>query len=370
MKCIVLDLGAFTLIIIGLDVGGANIKAVKISVHNHEIKILSIFREYFPLWVYGKNGLERKLKDIKKGMVGHERYYVAVCMTAELSDVYRIKKEGVEHIVKSSAEIFNDAIDIGFISSDMRVLSSYEAIENYLKVAGANWAASAWFLEKHSYRLNIENSIFIDVGSTTTTIIPIINGKAMVRGFTDFEKLIVGELVYTGALRSNVIGIVRKVPLKGLYARVCNERFALIGDVNLILGNISSTEYTTETADGRGTSVVEAMERLARVACGDAVVLNGFEIREMARYIYEMQIYTVFEALMQIRSYIASLALDPSLFKVIMAGIGRFLVREAARRADFKVIIEIDDLIGAQISSVFPAYAAAMMMYHRVSNIL
>ncbi len=358
------------MIVVGLDIGGANIKAVKIdvSVYDNKVRILQILREYYPIWIHGKKGLEEKLKNFRKSTISNDQYYVAICMTAELSDVYRIKREGVEHIVKSSMEVFNDAIDIGFISSEMKLLSGDEAIKNYLKVAGANWAASAWLLEKNSYKWGIENSIFIDIGSTTTTLIPIIGGKASVRGFTDIEKLIVGELVYTGILRSNVVGIVDRVPLKGLYTRICNERFALIGDVHLVLRNISSSGYTTETADGRGVSIEEAMERLARVVCGDIEMLNNFEVKEIARYIYEMQINIIFNALMQIRSYIASLNIDPSIFKVIIAGIGKFLASEAAKRADFKIIMDVDDLIGSQIAAVLPAYAAAMMMYQKVSK--
>ncbi len=350
------------MIVIGLDIGGANIKAVKVECYRDEVKVLSILREYFPLWIYGRKGLEDKLKEIKESIVGNEKYYVSICMTAELSDVYRVKKDGVEHIVKLSMDIFNNAIDIGFVSTDKTLVSGNEAIDNYLKVAGANWAASAWFLERYSKRWGVENSVFIDIGSTTATLIPIINGKTCIRGFTDPEKLTVGELIYTGVLRSNVVGIVSKIPLKGLYTRICNEKFALIGDIHLVLGNISSNEYTTETADGRGKSVDEAMERIARIPCGDKLMINSFEIKEIARYVYESQIYMVFEALMQIRSYIASLGLDPSIFKAIIAGIGKFLAREAAIRAGFKTIIDIDYIVGSQISSIFPAYAAAMMM--------
>ncbi|MCS7111822.1 MAG: hydantoinase/oxoprolinase family protein [Ignisphaera sp.] len=353
------------MIIIGFDIGGANIKAVKIGVYDNQLTILHTIREYFPVWIRGKKGLEEKLRKLKRVVIGEgaEQYRVAICMTAELSDTYRIKREGVEHVVKASMDAFSDAMDIGFVSYEMKLVTGYEAVRNYTKIAGANWAASAWLLERNSYRWGIENSVFVDVGSTTTTIIPIVSGRVYVRGFTDVEKLIVGELVYTGVLRSNVVGIVNSVPIKGFYARVCNERFALVGDVHLVLGNISSDSYTTETADGRGTSVYEAAERLSRIVCGDVELLNSFEIREIARYIYEMQIATVFSALMQIRSYIASLGIDPSSFTVVSAGIGGFLVGEAAKRAGFKTVVDVDSLAGPGVSAVLPAYAAAVMMY-------
>jgi uncharacterized hydantoinase/oxoprolinase family protein len=95
-------------------------------------------------------------------------------------------------------------------------------------------------------------------------------------------------------------------------------------------------------------------------------MLNEEEVREMARYIYEAQIFRVFEALMQIRSWIASMGLRLDNFVVVVAGLGKYMAEEAARRAGFREVIDIDKLLPAPISSVFPAYATALMVYDRV----
>ncbi len=172
--------------------------------------------------------------------------------------------------------------------------------------------------------------------------------------------------MYTGVLRSNVATIVDKVPYKGFFARVSSERFALSGDVHLVLGYINSSEYSTETADGRGKSVGEAVDRLSRVPCSDSEILNFYEVREIARYIYEVQVFKIFEAIMQLKSRIASMGIDPDSLKVIVAGLGKHIAIEAARRANLKTFIDIDDLIGAKISPVLPSYGAALMMYSKV----
>ena len=52
----------------------------------------------------------------------------------------------------------------------------------------------------------------MDVGSTTTDIIPIIDGRVAVRGQTDTDRLRSGELVYTGSLRTPVCALVRGRP--------------------------------------------------------------------------------------------------------------------------------------------------------------
>jgi uncharacterized hydantoinase/oxoprolinase family protein len=52
-------------VFIGLDVGGANVKAVKLRVRSGSIKIEDIARVYNPLWISGKESLERVLEELK-----------------------------------------------------------------------------------------------------------------------------------------------------------------------------------------------------------------------------------------------------------------------------------------------------------------
>lgn len=348
--------------VVGLDIGGANIKAVKISFKDGEVVLEKVLRTYFPVWIHGGRSIGGKLVELRHALdLEPSEYYVGACMTAELSDAFRVKSEGVRVIVESVEEAFHDSLLNFYVTTEMSLVDSRRAISNYLKVAAANWAATAWLLEKQMPSRGIINAILIDVGSTTTTIIPLVNGKVVVRGYTDPEKLTYGELVYTGVLRGNVATIVDKVPYKGFLTRVSSERFALTGDVHLVLGYIDSSSYTTETADGRGVSMREAVERLSRVPCADVDMMSVREVVEVARYIYEAQVFKVFEALMQVRTWIASMNVDLNDFTVITAGIGKHLAIEAAERAGFNKFIEVDKLVGSQVSSVLPAYASALM---------
>ena len=161
-----------------------------------------------------------------------------------------------------------------------------------LKIAAANWAATGWLLAQR-----VKNCVVVDVGSTSTSIIPIVNGQVAAQGKTDLDKLICGELVYTGGLRTNVAAIVQLVPVKESVATVASELFALSADVHLILGNITEKEYTCETADGRGKTLPEALARLARVVCADTEMLTKKEIVNLARYIYDEQVMWVAEGL-------------------------------------------------------------------------
>src|SRR6185295_17246007 len=116
-----------------------------------------------------------------------------------------------------------------------------------LEVAAANWRASATLVAR-----TFRDALFLDVGSTTTDIIPIVAGSVVVEGTTDPGRLLSGELVYTGALRTPVCAIVRSVPFEGRRCRVAAEHFAVAADVHLWLGRIQASDYTCETPDGRG----------------------------------------------------------------------------------------------------------------------
>jgi probable H4MPT-linked C1 transfer pathway protein len=144
------------------------------------------------------------------------------------------------------------------------------------------------------------------------------------------EKLMVGELVYTGSLRTNVAAIVGSVPLRGCVARVASELFAQSGDVHLVLGNITGEEYTTETADGRGKTREEALARLARVVCADTEMLAEEEIVQITRHVYDKQVEQVAEGLKQVYSRVKSLAAVE--VPVVVTGLGRKFVAEAAAR--------------------------------------
>ena len=100
-------------------------------------------------------------------------------------------------------------------------------------MAAANWVATGWIVAQR-----IPDCVIIDVGSTSTSIIPVLHGQIVAKGKTDLDKLLCGELVYTGSLRTNVATIVSHIPAKGGVAGISSELFALSADVHLVLGNI------------------------------------------------------------------------------------------------------------------------------------
>jgi probable H4MPT-linked C1 transfer pathway protein len=197
----------------------------------------------------------------------------------------------------------------------------------------------------------------LDVGSTTTSIIPVVNGQVAAEGKTDLEKLQNGELVYSGSLRTNVAVIVDAVPVQGRMTRVSSELFAQSGDVHLILDNIRPEDYTAETCDGRGKTEKAAMARLARVVCADTDMLTEQEIVAIAKFVYGRQVEQIAEGLNLVFERVKPLFDEE---KAVVAGLGgNFLARKAAEKVGFKKIVSMKEYFGAEASVVSPSVGVA-----------
>jgi hypothetical protein len=332
--------------IVGWDIGAANVKAA--WVEGKEIRVTSC---PFEIW-RAKDRLPGVLQSAYDSIVpGASPQAMAVTMTAELSDVFETKREGVLFILNSLKGCFSEvAIYILSLSGEFIALDGARA--RPLEFAASNWLASAqWIAGK------IPNCLLVDVGSTTTDILPILDGKVRVRGRSDLERLASGELAYTGVLRTNLAAIVQSVPVAGRFCRVASEYFSISGDVHLVLGHLDSRDYTCATPDGRPPSMNSARQRLARLVCADAEMISAMEIDEMARYIYAQQVRQIRECIDQLISRLPPLRRLP----VVAVGSGAFLGAAAARSAGMKVG-ELDTDMGRGELAVMPCIAAAQLL--------
>ena len=342
--------------VLGWDIGGVNVKTALIKTWNGSVKELKTATQYFPIWKRGKEQLPAVLDRLRNEVAGSIKLdAVGITMTAELSDVYWTKREGVNHVLDCIEEVFVN-IPIFVLDAEANLRSVEEARHEPLKVAAANWPATGWMVSQL-----IKDCIIIDTGSTTTSIIPVIDGNIATAGRTDLEKLLNGELIYTGSLRTNVATIVSFIPIKGGVARVSSELFAQSGDVHLILGNIKEDDYTIETVDGRGKTRMEAMARLARVVCADIEMLTEQEIVEIAYYVYEKQVKQISEGLTQVYNRI-KLYIKGTI-PVVVTGFGRnFLAKKAAQKAGFNWIIDLGGLLDASATVASPSVGVALMV--------
>lgn len=318
--------------VIGLDIGGANTKLASSDGTLVEL-------HYLPLWKNTR--LPEVLKEIARKLQPEK---VSVVMTGELADCFENKEHGIRFIKEAVDSAFGPE-KVSYINSMGRFQSGTDSIK---ELAAANWAASARLVGAE-----IGDCIFVDVGSTTSDIIPIVSGEHKA-GLTDFERLCRSELVYAGTLRTNLSALLEKVKLEKGWCRTSSELFATTADAYLLLGKIDDNMYTCETADGAGRSKIDAMRRIARLVCADLSEIKEEEIYEIAGQVKEKQVSTLVEA-------ISEVAKRKGLKRIAAAGLGEFLIKEAAERLDFE-FVSVSGYWGEEISKVFPAYAAARLL--------
>ena len=279
----------------------------------------------------------------------------AVTMTAELSQMFRTKREGVAFVLDAVEAAFPSSV-IRVYTVDGRFLAPEQARAEPLAVAAANWAATARVIAQHH-----PHALLVDIGTTTTDIIPIVDGVVAAIGRTDPERLAFGELVYTGALRTPTEAITSAVPFGEAMAGVSAEGFALSGDVHLWRGDITADDYTVSTPDGRPATREFAGERLARVICGDRELLDETAVCAIADALAGAQVARITEAVGLV------MARHPSVGTAVVTGLGAFLADAAARAAGLKVVPLAAEL-GEAAARCAPAASVALLLERTLTD--
>ncbi len=310
-------------ITLGWDIGGVSTKAARLVFRENRIGSIRTADQYFEIWK-GKGRLPSVLRKLFTKLGPADA--MAVTMTAELSDVFSTKAEGVRYVVRCMQRAFPDlpmyGLDTGGGFVDLR-----RPLSDPLALAATNWLATATFLTRFR-----PTCLLVDIGSTTTDIIPILDGRVVARGRSDTDRLLTGELVYVGVLRTPISAITSALPLRRNLCPVATEYFAISGDVYRILGYLGLRDYYCSTPDGQGTSLAAARRRLARMICADVESLSEQEVMRMARFVHQKQRVQVMDAMGRVARRHRWRAI-----RVITVGLGSFLARDAARALGWPV---------------------------------
>ena len=252
---------------LGLDVGGANLKAALAGGPALSMP--------FELWKRPE-GLGPALAGLVAALPRFDR--IALTMTAELCDCYATKAEGVQAVL--------DAI---LYASKGRPVSVWcidgrfhgvESVRDQPRLAAAsNWLALA---VRAARLIPLGPGLLIDIGSTTADLIPLSDGKVAARGRTDTERLQTGELVYAGVRRTPIAALANALPYRSVETGLSSELFATTLDVYLTLGRIPPDPADRSTADGRPSTPEAARDRLARMIGADREDFSEEDARSFA----------------------------------------------------------------------------------------
>jgi probable H4MPT-linked C1 transfer pathway protein len=238
--------------VMGLDIGGANIKVATELGESAAV--------FFPMW-QRSDDLAAALVAIAGPFASCDRW--AVTMTGEMADVFRDRQAGVAAIARQTIQAANQVgcKDVQFYCVDGHFLSLEDTLANPDRVASANWHAMALWAARQ-----IDSpALLIDVGSTTTDIIPIAPGTVATESKTDFDRLVAGELVYIGGGRTPVCALVSQLPYRDTVVPVMREVFATTDDCALVLGWAEESPSDRMTCDGQPRTVAASINRLARM---------------------------------------------------------------------------------------------------------
>jgi probable H4MPT-linked C1 transfer pathway protein len=325
---------------LALDIGGANLKAVHADG--------STKTQPFEVWRHPSE-LSKAIAKLGASFPPFER--VAVTMTAELCDCYSTKADGVLSVLEAVAQALGESSTVIW-GMDGRLHEPDLIRQRPLLAAAANWLALATV----AARIVPEaRGLLIDIGSTTTDIIPLCMGSVWVQGRTDTERLRTGELVYAGTRRTPLCALATELPLwSGTPTGLAAELFATTLDVFLTLGDIEPDPSDLATADGRGSTVDAARDRLARMVGGDRTTFSAEDAVELSRSAANSLLNRLTRAARRV-----SQATIGKADVVVVAGSGEFLAQRLAARVlePMGQIISLGETWGRAASTAGCAHA-------------
>jgi probable H4MPT-linked C1 transfer pathway protein len=327
--------------IVGVDVGGANLKYAQADG--------SAASQTFPMWRHPQRLADTIADDLGRfGQIDA----LAVTMTGELADCFTDRAIGVEHIVshvcRSASLLGID--EVSFYGVDGRFRDAEDARRDVDSVAAANWHALASFVAREI----ATDAILVDIGSTTTDVIPLADGRVATAARTDHDRLSEGSLVYVGCRRTPVCALVDHLQWRGRSSAVMNELFATIDDARLVLGNVEQDAEDCDTADGKPRTAQFAANRLARMIGLDRRTVTSGDARDLASQIIASASLRIGE----------SLAILGPQARIVLSGHGQEMLdsRQGALVSD-DAIVRLSDQIGCDAARCAPSYAVAKL-YH------
>jgi len=334
----------------GWDLGGAHLKLAQAASGGEIVEVAQL---PCPLW-QGLAELEAALAAARARLGPVARH--GVTMTGELADVFMSRAEGVEKLIEAMVRAFPDG-DLRVYAGRDGFLDPAAAAARPEHVASANWLASASFVAGRE-----RQGVFVDMGSTTTDMLPFRDGRALAAGHADAERLAAGELVYTGLTRTPVIAIARQVPFAGERQPLMAELFATMADVYRLTGSLPEDADQLPTADGADKSLESSARRLARMLGRDLESAPMGAWRRLAALLAERQLRHLQGSLERLLSR-GDVAEEAPL---VGAGVGRFLVRTLAERArrpyrDFSELVSGSPGAREGAARAAPAAAVALL---------
>jgi probable H4MPT-linked C1 transfer pathway protein len=320
--------------VVGVDIGGANLKYCGLD----RVTIATPFA----MWQQRQQLAETLVADLN-GWPNIDS--LVVTMTGELADCFADRELGVRHIVRHTMTAARrlGIADVQFYGVDGMFHVAAQAEADPDRIAAANWHAVARFVAQRFTAA----TLMIDIGSTTTDIIPLHAGTVRTTARTDHQRLCEGSLVYIGCRRTPVCALVDQLQLWDTSCAVMNEFFATIDDARLLMGTTESQPDDGDTADKQPRTAEHAALRIARMIGLDRRTVSIADATALAKQVIDAARLRIARGFDQL--YHGG--------PVVVAGHGSDLL--PLSRADS--VIQLADTLGASVSRCAPSFAVASL---------
>ncbi len=338
----------------GWDIGGAHLKVARCD---PEGQLLEVRQYLCPLW-QGLDQLENAIKTAQNELNNHNDL-AAITMTGELVDLFANRQIGVAEILDCVSHLIPRE-HCHVYAGEKGWLSLEDAKREWYQVASRNWQASANFVAS-----KITNSVFVDLGSTTCDIIPIVSNQVVASGYDDHHRQMSRELLYTGTIRTPLIALTSVAPFNGQLISLAAEVFATTGDVWVMLDQLNPNEILDNSADGQSWNKANCVCRLARLLGSDANDVDSAAWQLLAKWFAQQQLHQITNAILQV---VSSHPQQESR-TIVGAGIGRFIIKQCAAQLGFDYI-DFASLCQPRLTSAAdhaPAVAVALLAWQELT---
>lgn len=336
--------------IVGLDVGGAHLKLARLGADGalEAVRIAAC-----PLWL-GLDRLDAALDEISGDLPGDAA--IAATMTGELADLWPDRASGVAAIADALSARFG-ARRLAIYAGATGFVAPQRAATLTSSVASANWRAAA-----EALALDGGAGLLVDVGSTTTDLIPFAAGRVAAVGTTDAARMAADELVYLGVARTPVMAIAPRLPFGGAWVTPMAELFATSADVHRLTGDLPEGADLYPAADGGAKTPEASARRLLRMVGADLDAETHRSAVLLANFLAESQLRRLHDAALGQLTR----ANAPKHPTIVGAGVGRFLAKRLAERLglgyrDLGEAFSSDPRLAALAADCAPAVAVARL---------
>ncbi len=304
--------------VLGWDVGGAHLK---VSCFDAAGALRDVCQRPCALW-RGVEHLHRAIDEVLTRQCPRSPVAHAVTMTGEMADLFPTREHGVRSLV-DALEQHLGARRVDFYAADGGWLRGAAVRARPQLAASNNWHASA-----RALAARMDHALLVDMGSTTVDIVPVAAGRVLAQGHCDSDRLALGELVYTGAVRTPLMALGESAPVGGRHIALMAELFATTADVYRVLGWLPDGADQHDTADGAAKTGPASAQRLARMVGCDAGDHAPETWEALAAWFADVQLGRIEAAARRVLERSGLPAHAP----VVAAGVGAFVVERLAHR--------------------------------------